>query len=105
GGFTATGTGPSGAVRLLGAHIDGQLNYTGASLRNDSGPALTADGLEVDRGMSLTGGFSATGAGELGAVRLPGAHIGGQLNCEGASLSNDSGPALTADSLQVDQTM
>ncbi|WP_330276638.1 hypothetical protein OG205_13885 [Lentzea sp. NBC_00516] len=103
GGFTATGTGDIGAVRLLGARI-GQLECDGATLRNDSGPALIADGLQVDRGMFLRGGFTATGTGDTGAVRLLGARIG-QLECDGATLRNDSGPALTADRLQVDQSM
>jgi hypothetical protein len=37
-----------------------------------------------------------TGAGDAGAVRLPGAHISGVLKCTGAALRNDSGPALVA---------
>ena len=105
GGFTATGSGERGAVRLLGAHIGGQLDCSDAKLRNDSGPALTANGLRVDQGMFLTGGFTATGSGERGAVRLLGAHIGGQLDCSGTELRNDSGPALAADGLQVDQSL
>lgn len=83
-GFTATGVGRAGAVRLGGAQIGGGPNCTGASLRNDSGPALAADGLQVDQGISLGDGFTVTGAGSFGAVRLVGAHIGGQLHCEGA---------------------
>jgi hypothetical protein len=104
-GFTATGAGGLGAVRLFGAHIGGQLSCEGASLCNDSGPALAADGLQVDQGMYLRGGFTATGTGAGGAVRLAGAHIGGHLDCTGAKLRNDSGPALSAYSLQVDQGM
>ncbi|MDX8143070.1 hypothetical protein SK854_13165 [Lentzea sp. BCCO 10_0061] len=103
GGFTATGTGDTGAVRLLGAHIS-QLECDGATLRNDSGPALDADGLQVDQCVYLRDGFTATGTGDTGAVRLLGAHIG-ELDCSGATLRNDSGPALDADRLQVDQSM
>ena len=103
GGFTATGGGERGAVTLLGAHIGGQLDCSGAKLRNDSGPALAADGLQVDQALLLTGGFTATGGGGAGAVRLTSAHIGGQLDCSGAKLRNDSGPALDGGSLQVDQ--
>jgi hypothetical protein len=102
-GFTATGVGDLGAVRLPGAHISGQFDCTGASLRNDSGPALVADGLQTGQGMVLRAGFTATGAGDVGAVRLPGAHIGRQFDCTGASLRNDSGPALLADTLQTGQ--
>jgi len=101
GGFTATGAGDAGAVRLRGCHIGGQLNCIGARLRNDCGPALAADNLQVDQGVFLRGGFTATGSGDLGAVRLVGAHIGGNLDCDGAKLRNNSGPALGADGLQV----
>jgi len=104
-GFTATGSGGLGAVNLAGAHIGGQLNCPGAHLRNDSGPALSADRLQADQGMYLTGGFTATGSGDDGAVRLGGAHIGGRFACRGAHLRNDSGPALYADGLQVDRSM
>ena len=54
----------AGAVHLAGAHIGGSLDCAGASLRNDSGPALIADGLQVGQDMFLRGGFTATGSGE-----------------------------------------
>ena len=104
GGFRATGSGDDGAIRLPGAHIGGNLDCIGAKLRNDSGPALNADNLDVDQNM-LLGGFRATGSGSAGTVRLFGAHIGGRLHGEGADLRNDSGPALFADGLRVDQDM
>jgi len=100
-GFTATGQGEEGAVRLLGAHISGQLNLNGARLTNDTGPALIGDGLHV-YGDVFGGGFVAAGHGELSAVRLPGAHISGQLNLNGAELANQAGPALIGDGLHVD---
>ena len=103
GAFTAKGCGPDGAVRLLGGHIGGQLACTGATLTNDTGPALCADGLNVDRGVVLSGAFTAKGGGPDGAVRLLGGHIGGQLACTGVTLTNDTGPALCADGLNVDQ--
>ena len=103
-GFTATGSGMSGTVRLVGAHIGGQLSCTGATLRNASGPALAADGLQVGQAMYLRG-FTATGSGKDGAVSLVGAHIGGQLDCTGATLDNASGSALAANGLLVGQDM
>jgi hypothetical protein len=105
GGFTATGSGDLGAVRLAGAHIGGQLGCDGATLRNDDGPALHAHGLQVGQGMLLRGGSTATGSGDLGAVRLVSAHIGGSLECDGATLRNDDGPALSGDGLQVGQAI
>jgi hypothetical protein len=103
GRFTVTGAGEDGAVRLSGAHIGGSLDCTGAELRNKSGPGLRAFRLQVDRDISLTGGFTATGTGDRGAVRLTGARIGGSLDCSGAQLRNDSGPALLAYGIQVGQ--
>jgi hypothetical protein len=102
-GFTATGSGEDGAVRLTGAHIGGELNCAGATLRNDSGPGLRAYRLQVDGDMYLTRGFAATASGDRGAVRLTDAHIGGNLQCDGAELRNDTGPALLAYGIQVGQ--
>ena len=104
-GFAATGSGALGAVRLVGALIGGQLSCDGAKLRNDSGPALVAAGLQVSGALMLRDGFTATGHATDGAVDLLGAHIGGNLECVGAELTNDSGPALVADSLQVNLAM
>jgi hypothetical protein len=103
-GFTAVGDGGAGAVRLVGAHIGGNLECNGASLRNDSGPALFAEGLQVGQSMFLRRGFTAIGGGDA-AVNLVGAHIGGSFQCDGARLRNDSGPALDAYGLQVGQSM
>jgi hypothetical protein len=103
-GFTAIG-GDIGAVRLTGAHIGGSLECDGAEFRNDSGPALYADRLQVDQSMFLRYGFTAIGNSGYGTVYLVGAHIGGHLDCTAADLRNDSGPALDAYSLQVGQGM
>jgi hypothetical protein len=45
-GFSATGE-----VRLVGAHIGGDLDCGGGSFSNSAGPALTADRLTVDGDM------------------------------------------------------
>jgi hypothetical protein len=57
-----------GAVNLTGARIGGYLDCSGAELRNDSGPALAADSLQVDRDLVLTGVLAATGSGVDGAA-------------------------------------
>jgi hypothetical protein len=101
GGFVAIGHGELSAVRLPGAHIKGQLNFNRAELANQAGPALIGDGLHVDGGLVLTEGFTATGHCERGAVRLPGAHISGQLNLDGAEMISNAGPAFIGDHLQV----
>jgi hypothetical protein len=69
-------------IRLPGCHV----------------PGLAAAQLETRGNLELDKGFTATGE-----VSLLGAHIGGQLNFEGASLTNPDGPALTAHQLAADQ--
>jgi hypothetical protein len=71
-------------VRLPGCHL----------------PGLAADQLETRGNLELNRGFTAQGE-----VSLLGAHIGGQLNLNGASLTNPDGLALSAGGLTVDQSM
>lgn len=104
-GLAATGHGPEGSVRLVGASITGQLQLRGAQLTNDNGPALQADGLTVQADAYLDKGFIATGHNADGAVRLVGALITGPLILRGATLSNKAGPALNADRLTIKSTV
>jgi hypothetical protein len=99
-GLIATGAAEPGTIRLLGAHIAGELYLEGARIANDSGPALYADSLHVGGNLDLTGA-SVAGAGEVGALRLHAAEVGSQLRLPGAELANASGPALSADDLRV----
>lgn len=91
----------TGEVRLLGAHIGGDLNFTGATLANLGGPALAADGLTVEHNLFGRGHFRVTGE-----VRLVDAHVRGQLDFSGATLCGPSGTtAMAADGLTVDHDM
>lgn len=101
-GFTATSPSVRGTIRLLGAHIGGQLNCGGARLENTAGPALNADNLRANQDVLLSNGFIATSASEQGTIRLLGAHIG-SLSASGARLTNTAGPVLDADGLTVDR--
>jgi hypothetical protein len=94
-GFTVKGD-----VRLLGAHVGGQLDLSGATLTSPNGVAFYGDTLTVDQNMFCRAGFTAQGE-----VRLLGAHVGGQLNLNGATLTNPKGQALNADALTVGQVM
>jgi adhesin HecA-like repeat protein len=90
-----------GELRLLGVHVGGQLDFSGAILDNSAGPALSADRLQVDQDVFCRGRFTARGE-----VSLQGAHISGQLDFSGARLTAHSGGlALNAGGLQVDQSM
>jgi hypothetical protein len=88
-------------VGLAWARIGGQLDCSGATIANPSGPALHGERLHVDGDVFLRGGFTSDGAGELGAVRLGGTRISAQLDCSGAIIRNPSGPALIANDLQI----
>jgi hypothetical protein len=87
----------TGAVRLLGANISGQLRCGARIKRPDKyGDALIADRVTVG-GRVLLKNFEAAGA-----VRLPGASIAGDLDCGGAKIeANKWGNALTADRVKI----
>ena len=87
--FCQEGFAAQGEVRLLGAHVGGQLGFSGAQLSNKGGAALNADELSVD------GGMFCRGLAAQGEVRLLGAHVGTQLGFSGAQLSNEGDDAPT----------
>lgn len=101
-GFRATGSGDEGCIRFVSAHILGQLLVGPADLVNGTGPALSADDLEVSGDIFFRANFAGIGSGIGGAVRLPGAHIGGQVVAEESEFRNDAGPALFAEAVRVD---
>lgn len=92
-GFTA-----AGAIRLLGAHIGGQLSMSAATLdgTDTEGDTLIADCLHAESVVFLDQGFTAAGA-----IRLPGAYIGGRLRMGGATLNGTNDNSLVADNVQV----
>jgi hypothetical protein len=99
--FLDDGFEAAGAVRLLGAHIAGQLSLRGAQLTgtDSDGNALVAPDLQAHSDVYLDHGFKA-----VGAVRLVGAHIAGQLSMRSARLTgaDKGGRAVFADRLHVD---
>ncbi|MGW1563778.1 hypothetical protein ACWCQ1_46040 [Streptomyces sp. NPDC002144] len=97
---TVTGHSKDGAVRLQGARIAGQLSARHAVISNHAGPALHADNLGVGE-MLVLDNLVATGHSKGGAVRLPEAHIVGQLSMSSAKIENYDGPAVQADGLAV----
>lgn len=91
----------TGAIRLAGGQIGGQLRMQGVHLRgsDDEKVSLVADRLRVDDNTYLDEGFVADGA-----VKLIGARLGGYLSMSGAELRgrNTKGCSLVADRLRVD---
>ena len=100
-GLTAIGAGPSGAVCLAAATINGQLSLSGSTLANATGPALVADFAEIHGDVLLDQGFVAVGTGPSGAVALADARIGRELRCAGRFVSPaaEDGDRLVALSL------
>lgn len=93
-----------GAISLRGARIGSSLECDGATLTNPtsdgSGVALAADHAVIGGAVLLRNGFAAHGA-----VSLIGAKIGGNLECDGARLSNatqdGTGVALAAENAMI----
>lgn len=91
-------------VQLRGCFFDEPITLTGAStqalqLPGCYVPGLTASQLRTQGNLELNRGTV------RGGIDLLGAHIGGQLLFNGATLTNPNGTALDADGLTVDQLM
>ncbi len=87
-----------GEVHLASARICGYLDCCSGHFSDHSEEprALFADALDVGGGVFLSSGFNAEGG-----VRLLGAKIGGNLECDGGQFTN-SGCALDAEAAKVD---
>jgi hypothetical protein len=95
-------------VFLAGARIGGALLLSGADLNNPDDVALFADGLVVEQSMICRKGVKSRGSIRIsggfksrGGIRISGGDIGGNLELDGATLTNPNGQALVADGLQV----
>lgn len=104
-GAQMRGGGELGTMRLIGAHISGELSLAKARLRNADGPALCAELVEVTQDVGLDD-LVAKGSVDAGLVRMMGARIGGLLVARGrVELTNSRGPALELDDIRVEQHM
>jgi hypothetical protein len=91
----------NGAIRLTSAHVGGQFDCKNVKITNDVGPALIADRIRVDNTLVLESA-EVRGTGEIGALSLMSAQIGGQFDCENIEIINESGTALDIELLRVD---
>ncbi len=94
------GTARDGVLVLHSAMVTGHLQLGRAEITGRSGPGLSADGLHVGRDLWLEDAL-VSAAGEEGAVRLHSAHVTGYASFLRATITNDSGPGLHADRLEV----
>ncbi|MGB3439469.1 MAG: hypothetical protein WBA97_12025 [Actinophytocola sp.] len=103
-GAEVSGRGARGAVRLSGLRAGGLLVLDGADLRNPSGPGVRADGAHVGGELTMRN-TRVSGEGALGAVFLRVARVAYDLQLVDAVVRNDSGPALYANGLHVEDTV
>ncbi|MFI9811701.1 hypothetical protein [Saccharothrix variisporea] len=71
----------TGAIQLVNARVGGDAWIDGTHIRNTKGPALNAEGLQVDGSLLLSAGFTATAASpELATVHLMSSRVGSRLD-------------------------
>lgn len=97
--FAATCT-----VQLDGAEVDGDVSFAGAILDGRDEPALSMRSAVIGSNVELRSSakyrFDA-----IGEVILAASEIAGDLNCEGARLSNPDGRALHCEDLSVESVL
>jgi hypothetical protein len=89
-----------GRLRLVMAHVTGELTLNGSTLINSGDWTLFAGGLTVDGGFFGRRGFESQGP-----MRLVGARLNGGIFLDGARLNGVRGDALIADNLRVEGRM
>jgi hypothetical protein len=89
-----------GEVRFCGANVGGDLDCSAGRFEKgeveDAIGALSADGISVSGDVFLGSGLRAKGE-----ARLPGARVGGDLDCDGGIFRNEAGVALKANGIHV----
>jgi hypothetical protein len=85
-----------GEVRFAGAQVGSNLECDAGSFQNLVGPAITADRITTNGGVTLRNGFSA-----IGEVRFQNATLGTIFDCNNGSFSNPEGKALNAESAHI----
>lgn len=102
--FQAFGNGEDGTIKLNGSKIGGQLNLEQVVINNKLGPAIVGDRMVVESSVFINGKISASDNMSLGAIRMIGAKIHGQLNISESTIINhnkENGPAIVGDGLHV----
>lgn len=90
----------TGAVRLAGADIGGQLRCAGNLLGDSAGNSIVAEGMKVADGMFLDEKLTVKGT-----ISLRSAHITGRLELRGTLAAGKDSTTLFAPGMQVTGTM
>jgi hypothetical protein len=89
-GFTS-----EGSIRMRGAQISGNFSCPGGTFTNVGGAALRAVNLTVEGDLLLGSVVDGNGLTAAGDVTFDGAHIGGLVQCRGATFQNPGRTALS----------
>ena len=92
--FGISARGNSGALRMVGARITGQLSLTTCRFSNQDGPCVVGDGIEVSDDLAIAARSQFLADYPGGALRLLGAKIGGQFAFTESFLTNPGGPGI-----------
>jgi hypothetical protein len=93
GTFYLNSLGATGMVRLAGGHL-GRLVANHSEITSVDRAALDGARLWIGQHVELQGAQLRCSSADHGAVNLPHAQIGGELDLRGATLDNAKGPAL-----------
>lgn len=100
GQFDLTNTIVTGRLRLVNAHVTGELVMNGSKFLNPDDWTLFAGGITVDGGFFGRHGFESKGA-----IRLVGARLNGGIFLDHANLMASEFGALVADNMKVEGRM
>jgi hypothetical protein len=104
-GIHAEGSGAMGLLLLGRASVRSDIEVTGATLANPTGPGLMFAGVEVGGDVRISTVSSPTSlvvdALDRAAITLLGAKIEGALSCSGMTVENRSGLAMDASMLNA----
>lgn len=97
--FCAVCSSEDGAIRLTNSTVGGRVKFAVGTIRNNSGPAIFADRLEVKNSVEVKGKY--IGHGEKGTIRFFGSSIQGRFDFLDAQVNNRDGSAFIGDRISV----
>ena len=100
-GFRATGHGRQSAVSLVNANVLLKVVLEKAEIINNNGSCFDATSARVGGDVEVQHEVRITGRGTAGAIVLAGGHFGGIVTLEHAEVTNDLGPALNANGVDI----
>ncbi|SFR12359.1 hypothetical protein SAMN04488564_103790 [Lentzea waywayandensis] len=89
------------AIRLMGAHVAGSLELSGAAITSTTRLALNAAGITVGGAMIMKDDLRITGHSNLGAINMVGARFGSDLEVAATTITNTAGPAVMMNGAQA----